>query len=126
MRNILKNKTFPREFDTQRKRTARTANSAHVVCVKRITAFAVCLLLVLSNFITAFADGVQSNNRTIRAGIFSFDGYHMKDEEGRLTGYGIEFLSLVSQYSRLNFQYTGYDRAWGKCLICWKTAKSTW
>ncbi len=110
MRSILKNKTFPREFGARRKRAVR------VMCMKRIAAFAVCLLLVLSNFITVFADGAQSNNRTIRAGIFSFDGYHMKDEEGRLTGYGIEFLSLVSQYSRLNFQYTGYDRAWGEML----------
>ncbi|MDE7303802.1 MAG: response regulator [Oscillospiraceae bacterium] len=40
----------------------------------------------------------------------------MKDEDDRLTGYGIEFLSLVSEYSRLNFQYTGYDKAWGEML----------
>ena len=84
--------------------------------MKRIAAFTVCLLLILSNFITIFADDVQSNNRTVKAGIFSFDGYHMKDEDGRLTGYGIEFLNLVSEYSRLNFQYTGYDRSWGEML----------
>ncbi|MBD5111396.1 MAG: response regulator [Ruminococcaceae bacterium] len=84
--------------------------------LKRIAAFMVCLILVLSNFITAFADGAPSNNRTVKAGIFSFDGYHMKDEDGRLTGYGIEFLNLVSEHSRLNFQYTGYDRAWGEML----------
>ncbi|MDE6675403.1 MAG: transporter substrate-binding domain-containing protein, partial [Acetatifactor sp.] len=40
----------------------------------------------------------------------------MKDEEGRLTGYGIEFLDLVSEYSHLNFQYTGYERSWGEML----------
>ncbi|MDE6788061.1 MAG: transporter substrate-binding domain-containing protein, partial [Ruminococcus sp.] len=40
----------------------------------------------------------------------------MKDENGSLTGYGIEFLDLVSEYSHLNFQYTGYDRAWGEML----------
>ena len=84
--------------------------------LKMIAAFMVCLILVLSNFITAFADGAPSNNRTVKAGIFSFDGYHMKDEDGRLTGYGIEFLNLVSEHSRLNFQYTGYDRAWGEML----------
>ncbi|MDE5993787.1 MAG: transporter substrate-binding domain-containing protein, partial [Oscillospiraceae bacterium] len=40
----------------------------------------------------------------------------MKDDDDRLTGYGIEFLSLVSEYSRLNFQYTGYDRTWSEML----------
>ena len=84
--------------------------------LKRIAAFTVCMILVLSNFITVFADGTLSNSRTVKAGIFAFDGYHMKDEEGRLTGYGIEFLNLVSEHSRLNFQYTGYDRAWGEML----------
>ncbi|MBD5384314.1 MAG: response regulator [Ruminococcaceae bacterium] len=87
-----------------------------MMCMKMIMVFTVCLIFVLSNFIKAFADDVQSNNRTVKAGIFSFDGYHMKDEEGRLDGYGIEFLNLVSEYSRLNFQYTGYDRGWGEML----------
>ena len=60
---------------------------------KRIFVFIICLILTLNNFITvAASDGRQSNNRTVKAGIFSFEGYHMKDEEGRLTGYGIEFL----------------------------------
>ena len=40
----------------------------------------------------------------------------MKDEEDRLTGYGIEFLDLVSQYSHLNFQYAGYDNSWNEML----------
>ncbi|MDE6593017.1 MAG: transporter substrate-binding domain-containing protein [Oscillospiraceae bacterium] len=40
----------------------------------------------------------------------------MKDENDRLTGYGIEFLNLVSEYSRLNFQYTGYDKSWSEML----------
>ncbi|MDE6059167.1 MAG: transporter substrate-binding domain-containing protein [Clostridia bacterium] len=35
----------------------------------------------------------------------------MKDGE-RLTGYGIEFLSLVSEYSHLSFEYTGYESSW--------------
>ncbi|MBD5529800.1 MAG: response regulator [Lachnospiraceae bacterium] len=82
---------------------------------KRIAAFAICLFFLLSNFIAVDADE-QSNNQTVKAGIFYFDGYHMKDEEGRLTGYGIEFLDLVSEYSHLNFQYTGYDHSWGEML----------
>ncbi|MDE6775260.1 MAG: transporter substrate-binding domain-containing protein, partial [Ruminococcus sp.] len=40
----------------------------------------------------------------------------MKDENGSLTGYGIELLSMISEYSHLNFQYTGYDKSWNEML----------
>ncbi|MDE6005034.1 MAG: response regulator [Oscillospiraceae bacterium] len=85
------------------------------VYIKMITAFMTCLIFIISNFITASATE-QSNNQTVKAGIFCFDGYHMKDESGSLTGYGIEFLNLVSEYSHLNFQYTGYDKSWNEML----------
>ncbi|MDE6595370.1 MAG: transporter substrate-binding domain-containing protein, partial [Oscillospiraceae bacterium] len=112
MQNISKNKkVFPAGYSVRRKTAARM-----MLRMKRISAFAVSMVFVLCNFITVFADDVQSNNRTVKAGIFSFEGYHMKDEDDRLTGYGIEFLNLVSEYSRLNFQYTGYDRGWGEML----------
>ena len=124
MQNISKNKKpFPMKYGTRKERAVSTAGGARIICMKRITAFTVCLILILSNFITVFADDVQSNNRTVKAGIFSFEGYHMKDEDDRLTGYGIEFLNLVSEYSRLNFQYTGYDRAWGDMLTMLKNGE---
>ncbi|MDE6024925.1 MAG: transporter substrate-binding domain-containing protein [Lachnospiraceae bacterium] len=88
---------------------------ANRVC-RRIAAFTICLILILCNFITVSADDGKSNNRTVKAGIFYFEGYHMKDEEGRLTGYGIEFLDMVSEYSHLNFQYIGYDNSWNEML----------
>ncbi|MDE7087710.1 MAG: response regulator [Clostridia bacterium] len=85
-------------------------------CAKIISAFAACLIFVLSNFIiasaAAFADDVQPNNRTVKASVFNFEGYHDKDNNGILSGYGIEFLNLVSKYSHLNFEYTGYDTDW--------------
>ncbi|MDE5885064.1 MAG: transporter substrate-binding domain-containing protein, partial [Oscillospiraceae bacterium] len=85
------------------------------IYLKIIAAFMTCLCFIISNFITASA-AEQSNNRTVKAGIFFFEGYHMKDENDSLTGYGIEFLNLVSEYSHLNFQYTGYDRSWSEML----------
>ena len=96
------------------KGSAHTADMELMMCLRRIAAFVICLILIIPNFLTVFAEGARSDNRTIRAGIFSFDGYHMKDDEGKLTGYGIEFLNLVSEYSRLNFQYTGYDNSWSE------------
>ncbi len=83
---------------------------------KRLAAALLAAALFVMPSLAASADEVKSNNRTVKAGIFAFDGYHMKDENGTLTGYGIDFLNLVSEYSRLNFQYTGYDRAWGDML----------
>ncbi len=83
------------------------------VYLKIITAFMTCLIFLISNFfITVSAD----SNRTVKAGIFFFEGYHMKDENDNLTGYGIEFLNLVSEYSHLNFEYTGYDESWNEML----------
>ncbi|MDE6013333.1 MAG: transporter substrate-binding domain-containing protein, partial [Anaeroplasmataceae bacterium] len=84
-------------------------------CIKLISALTLCLFLILSNFIIVFADDTPSNNRTVKAGIFSFEGYHMEND-GILTGYGIEFLNLVSEYSHLNFEFTGYDKKWDDML----------
>ena len=81
---------------------------------KRIIALTVCFLLLLPNFAVNAEE--QGNNRTVKAGVFYFDGYHMEDEHGSLTGYGVEFLELVSQYSHLNFIFSGYDQAWGDML----------
>lgn len=74
-----------------------------------------CLLFLLSDLIPVNASET-SENRTVKAGIFYFEGYHMKDEKGRLTGYGIEFLNLASKYSHLNFEYTGYEKSWNEML----------
>ncbi len=79
--------------------------------VKQIFALFVCFLLISSNIPSVAAKGT-TNNRTVKAGVFYFDGYHMKDSDGTYTGYGIELLNLISQYSHLNFVYTGYDKSW--------------
>ena len=81
---------------------------------KRIITLLLCCLLLLPSFVTNATE--QANNRTVRAGVFYFDGYHMEDEDGDLTGYGVEFLNLVSQYSHLNFVFSGYDKSWEDML----------
>lgn len=60
--------------------------------------------------------GTDTGSRTVKAGIFHFDGYHMKDEEGNLSGYGIDFLNLAAEYSHLNFQFMEYDKSWNDML----------
>ena len=113
MQNIQKRgKAFFKIEVTKKKGLMKAANRIH----RRIAAFIICVILILSNLITVAAADGQSNNRTVKAGIFYFEGYHMEDEEGRLTGYGIEFLNLISKYSHINFQYTGYDNSWSEML----------
>lgn len=79
--------------------------------VKQILALFVCCVLISSD-IPSVAAAKTENNRTVKAGVFFFDGYHMQDSDGVYTGYGIELLNLISQYSHLNFEYVGYDKSW--------------
>ncbi len=83
--------------------------------VKQIFVLFVCFLLISSNIPSVSAAEVE-DNRTVKAGVFFFDGYHMRDSNGVYTGYGIELLNLISQYSHLNFVYTGYDKSWDEML----------
>ncbi len=79
--------------------------------IKKIFVLFVCFMLASSD-IPCVSAAETTSNRTVRAGVFYFDGYHMQDENGDYTGYGIELLNLISQYSHLNFEYVGYDKSW--------------
>ena len=87
-----------------------------------IVILAICMLLVRSDFIVE-ANDESSDIRMVKAGVFHFEGYHMKDEEGTLSGYGIEFLELVSEYSHLDIWYTGYDNSWDEMLTMLKNGE---
>ena len=78
-------------------------------------ALLICFLLLFPSLAPVSA-AEQSNNRLVKAGVFYLDGYHMQDEDGGLTGYGIDVLNLISQYSHLNFLFIGYDRSWEDTL----------
>ena len=71
---------------------------------------AVCLVGLLP--LRARADYDASQRETVRVGFFAMDGYHMMDENGNPSGYGYDFLQLVSRYQDLNFEYVGYDKSW--------------
>ncbi len=87
---------------------------------KKWMAALLCLLFILCDFMPVKASDVntveEASNERIKAGIFYFDGYHMQDEEGRLSGYGIELLQMISKYSHLNFEYVGFDASWNDML----------
>ena len=77
-------------------------------------ALLMCFLLLFPGLAPA-SGAERSSNVEVNAGVFYLDGYHMRDEDG-FTGYGIDLLNLVSQYSHLNFSFLGYDRSWEDML----------
>ena len=83
--------------------------------VLRIMTLLLGLFFLFSHIDTVNA-AKETDVRNVKAGIFQFDGYHAKEEDGSLTGYGIEFLKLVARYSNLEFSYTGYERSWNDML----------
>lgn len=71
----------------------------------------VCLLF--SDGRQIFAMTQNSDTRpTVRVGFFAFEGYHMTAEDGTRSGYGYDFLRLISRYMNVKFEYVGYDKSW--------------
>lgn len=72
-----------------------------------------CLVIALTHLFggTGFA---QAEHKTLRVGFFAFDGYHMIDKDGNKSGYGYDFMRMISRYLDFDFQYVGYDESWKK------------
>lgn len=69
-----------------------------------------CIIGILP--VKAYAAYDASQRTTIRVGFFAMDGYHMMDESGKRSGYGYDFLQLVSRYLDVDFEYVGYENSW--------------
>ncbi|WP_455501965.1 transporter substrate-binding domain-containing protein [Gemmiger sp.] len=83
--------------------------------LKRCTVVFLMLLCILNLMpLSAAADYDSSQRETIRVGFFAMDGYHMMDENGNRSGYGYDFLQLVSRYLDVDFEYVGYEDSWGE------------
>ena len=116
MQSISKHRKHTKEYGARSKRSLCAAVKARLfACVIIILAFVACIIFGFSHP-APVAEEARSANRTVKAGVFNFEGYHMRDEDGNLSGYGIEFLNLVSEYSHLNFEYTAYDKSWDDML----------
>lgn len=77
-----------------------------------------CLLLAAFLLVLlplkAGAEYDPGQREKVRVGFFAMDGYHMMDENGNPSGYGYDFLQLVSRYQDLDFEYVGYDKSWSE------------
>ena len=81
----------------------------YVACFLISALFAICLW---GASITAVAADGKNTERQVKAGVFNFEGYHSKNDEGALEGYGIDLLAALSEYSHLNFLPTGFENSW--------------
>lgn len=90
---------------------------------KNIIKFFSIIILIVSivsvnvgQFADIFVVSAEENNdrKIINVGFFAFDGYHMIDENGERSGYGYDFVRLISRYLDVDFEYTGYDKSWNE------------
>ncbi len=75
-----------------------------------IVFLAACITGMLPS--NAYAKYDAAQREKIRVGFFAMDGYHVMDEEGNRSGYGYEFLQLISRYLDVDYEYVGYDKSW--------------
>lgn len=52
------------------------------------------------------------DRKTVKVGFFAFDGYHMIDDEGSKSGYGYDFIRMISRYWDVDFEYIGFENSW--------------
>lgn len=83
-------------------------------CAGRVCAL-LLLLLCWVQMLTPAANAAQTRQK-IRVGFFAFDGYHTIDENGVRSGYGYEFLRMISRYLDVEYEYVGYERGWDDML----------
>lgn len=70
------------------------------------------LLFLAFLFAVCGAKIAAEERKVVKVGFFAFDGYHMMDESGERSGYGYDFLRLISRYLDVDYEYIGYDRSW--------------
>lgn len=54
--------------------------------------------------------------KIVHVGFFRYDGYHSINSEGEKSGYGYEFLQMISGYANFKYIYVGYQKTWHDML----------
>lgn len=73
---------------------------------------ALFLWIVLILGIGGVTYAAEPEIQKVRVGFFAMDGYHMIDENGIRSGYGYDFLQMVTRYVNFSYEYIGYDQSW--------------
>jgi signal transduction histidine kinase len=83
-----------------------------------VFAVVLSLTLVCSNVYASeyTATGSYKNQKIVHVGFFQYDGYHNMDSSGEKSGYGYDFLQMISGYANFRYVYVGYQDTWSDML----------
>lgn len=73
----------------------------------------ILFLLMISVFSLC---GSEISNRIVRVGFGRMNGYHNIGKDGNRTGFGYDYLQLLSSRAGWNCEYVGYDKSWEQLL----------
>ena len=84
--------------------------------IKRFRLLILSLMLVLAFPMAAPAgsDDSDEGQRTVKVGYINYEGFIKPEGDGYFSGYGVAFLSKISQYTGWRYEYDYYT--WEGCL----------
>ncbi len=74
--------------------------------VSRILCGLLCVLLFFSSMMPLFA---MDTDKTLKVAFYPLDGFFEYDSGGKETGYGVELLEKISEYTGIHFEYVPAD-----------------
>lgn len=85
-------------------------------CYKRWLFMLFVCMFCFTYMTDALAEGKEktSEEKTVRVGYFDYTGFIEEEQDGKFTGYGVEYLNELSRYSGWNYDYV-YG-SWSECL----------
>lgn len=83
---------------------------------KRLTAAVMGIMLIIMSVCPVYAASMEKEDTPdYKVAFYAFDCYHMKDKNGKLSGYGYEMMRGISKYLQCTFSYVGYDKSASEC-----------
>ncbi|MEG2456326.1 MAG: hypothetical protein RSB08_00720, partial [Clostridia bacterium] len=80
---------------------------------KTVKAISIILILLFSlALLPVGIASAQSQPKVVNVGYFDFSGYHEVDENGKLSGWGYDYLQEIAKYANIVYKYT-YCTSWG-------------
>ncbi len=84
---------------------------------KRLTAAVMGIMLIIMSVCPVYAASMKKiDTPDYKVAFYAFDCYHMKDDNGKLSGYGYEMMRGISKYLQCTFSYVGYDKSAEECV----------
>lgn len=89
--------------------------------VSGLVACVLALVLLVSAAQNAYAAdsasmGSGTEQQVVHVGFFRFGGYHNMSGSGEKSGYGYDFLQMISGYANFRYVYVGYQKSWSDML----------